>query len=144
MTSWVRTAVVVLAVGLAACAPRGPEGTGAWLGEPEELAPGVTFYRTSDPELVAHAGPIAVSLVRVDPARARLASVLSQGTVLDAEAVTDVARRHNALAAINGGFFNRHNGEPTGLLKVDGEIVSDSSLPRGVVIVHSPPGGPVP
>ncbi len=143
MTSWVRTAVVVLAVGLAACAPRGPEGTGAWLGEPEELAPGVTFYRTSDPELVAHAGPIAVSLVRVDPARARLASVLSQGTVLDAEAVTDVARRHNALAAINGGFFNRHNGEPTGLLKVDGEIVSDSSLPRGVVIVHSPPGGPV-
>src|SRR5690606_8444527 len=40
-------------------------------------------------------------------------------------------------------FFNRNNGEPTGLLKVDGELVSDTSLTRGVVIIHSPPGGPL-
>jgi hypothetical protein len=91
---------------------------------------------------VGNAGPIAVFLVRVDPAEARVASVLSNGRVLDAEVVSDIARRHNAAVAINGGFFNRSNGEPTGLLKVDGELVSDSNLARGVVIVHSPPGGP--
>jgi hypothetical protein len=143
MTFWMRASAILLVLGLVACSPRGTGKDGGWLGEGDELAPGVTFYRANDPALVAHAGPIAVFLVRVDPARARLASVLAKGTVLDAEAVTEAARRHNALAAVNGGFFNRNNGEPTGLLKVDGEIVSDSSLPRGVVIVHSPPGGPV-
>jgi hypothetical protein len=134
------TLVVGTVVWLAGCGPAGDEG---WLGAPDEVADGVAFFRTNDPSLVADAGPIAVFLVRVDPARARLASVLSRGTVLDAEAVSDIARRHNAAAAINGGFFNRANGEPIGLLKVDGMLVSDSSITRGVVIIHSPPGGPV-
>jgi hypothetical protein len=126
-------------VGLMACAPAREAD---WLGPPDRVAPGVDFYRNNDPSLVGNAGPIAVFLVRVDPAAARLASVLSNGRVLDAEVVSDIARRHNAVVAVNGGFFNRSNGEPTGLLKVDGELVSDSSLARGVVIVHSPPGGP--
>lgn len=130
--------VVWLAVA-AGCAPRGDSG---WLGEPERIAPGVDLYRTTDASLVADSGPVAAFMVRVDPAQARLASVLSNGRVLDAEHVVDIARRHNALIAVNGGFFNRVNGEPTGLLKVDGLLVSDSNLPRGVVIVHSPPGGP--
>lgn len=133
----------LVAVCLAATFGCGPGRQADWLGTPDHIAPGVDFYRNNDAELVEHAGPIAVFLVRVDPARARLASVLSNGRVLDAEAVSDLARRHNAVAAINGGFFNRNNGEPTGLLKVDGELVSDSSLARGVVVVHTPPGGPV-
>ena len=135
------TLVLGLGAWLAACTPAPPEA--GWLGAPDVVADGVAFYRNNDPSLVADLGPIAVFLVRIDPARARLASVLSQGTVLDAEAVSDIARRHNAVAAINGGFFNGNNGEPIGLLKVDGEIVSDSGLTRGAVIVHSPPGGPV-
>lgn len=122
-----------------ACAPQ--QG-GGWLGEPDHVGAGVEYYRNNDPALVAEAGPIAVYLVRVDPARARLASVLSHGRVLDAEAVSEIARRHNAAAAVNGGFFNQANGEPTGLLKVDGELVSDSSINRGAVVVYSPPGGP--
>lgn len=124
---------------LLACAPARETH---WLGAPDRVAPGVDFYRNNDATLVNRVGPIAVFLVRVDPVQARMASVLSNGRVLDAEAVSDIARRHNAPVAVNGGFFNRSNGEPTGLLKVDGELVSDSSLARGVVIVHSPPGGP--
>lgn len=124
---------------VSACGPRGESG---WLGEPDRIAPGVDYFRSTDASLVADAGPVVAFIVRVNPAQARLASVLSNGKVLDAEHVIDIARRHNALVAVNGGFFNRVNGEPTGLLKVDGELVSDSSLPRGVVIVHSPPGGP--
>lgn len=139
MTNRIRTLVLVGLLVLSGCAPDRHAG---WLGEADPLAPGVDFYRNNDTMLVGGVGPIAVFLVRVDPARAKLASVLSNGHVLDAEAVSDIARRHNALAAVNGGFFNRANGEPTGLLKVDGELVSDSSLARGAVIVHSPPGGP--
>jgi hypothetical protein len=46
------------------------------------------------------------------------------------------------LAAVNGGFFNRSNGEPLGVLKVGGELVSDSAAARGAVLLSSPPGGP--
>jgi hypothetical protein len=120
----------------------GQERQAGWLGVAEPVAPGVDFYRNTESSLVAAAGPIAVFLVRVDPAQARVASVLSHGRVLDAEAVTDIARRHNAPVAVNGGFFNQANGEPTGLLKVDGELVSDTSLTRGAVVIHSPSGGP--
>jgi hypothetical protein len=139
MTMVLRLVVFAL-IGAVGCGPR-PQAD--WLGPPDRLAPGVDFYRNTDTTLVASRGAIAVFLVRVDPERARVASVLSNGRVLDAESVADIARRHNAVVAINGGFFNRANGEPTGLLKVDGELVSDSSLTRGVVIIDSPPGGPV-
>ena len=136
----VRAATVAATIALAAC---GPARDAGWLGTPDRLAPGINLYRNTDETLVANAGPVAIFLVRIDPAQARLASVLSNGRVLDAELVGDIARRHNALVAVNGGFFNRANGEPTGVLKVDGRLVSDSSLARGVVIIHSPPGGPV-
>lgn len=134
------TAACVIALTLLAC--RGAQPEASWLGEPDRIATGIEFYRNNDAALVEDAGPIAVYLLKIDPAHARLASVLSQDRVLDAEAVVDIARRHNAVAAVNGGFFNRANGEPTGLLKVDGRLVSDSSASRGVVIVSSPPGGP--
>jgi hypothetical protein len=68
--------------------------------------------------------------------------VLSNDKVADAEPVIEIARRHNALAAINGGFFNGENGEPTGVLKVAGELVSDASHPKGAVIIETPPGKP--
>lgn len=132
--------VAVLLLAAAACVTE--QGESTWLGEPDELAPGVEFYRNNDAALVDDAGPIAVFLVRIDPARTRLASVLANERVLDSEAVADIARRHHALAAVNGGFFNRDNGEPLGLLKVDGRLVSDNSAARGAVIVTSPVGGP--
>lgn len=133
----IAAAIVLLSL---ACDGRAPEAS--WLGEPDRVAPGVEFYRNNDAALVEDAGPIAVHLLRIDPATTRVASVLANDHVLDAEAVVDIARRHNAIAAINGGFFNRANGEPLGLLKVDGDLVSDSAATRGVVVVASPPGGP--
>lgn len=138
MTMFLRLVVFAL-LGAIGCGT-GPQAD--WLGTPDQLAPGVDFYRNNDTTLVGSSGPIAVFLVHVDPARTRVASVLSNGRVLDAESVSAIARRHNAVVAINGGFFNRANGEPTGLLKVNGELVSDSTLARGAVIVDSPPGGP--
>jgi hypothetical protein len=102
----------------------------------------VSFYRSSDVSLIEGAGPIAVALLRLDPARVRLSSALSNDEVADAETVLAIAMRHGALAAVNGGFFNGINGEPIGVLKVSGELVSDASAVKGAVIIEAAPGEP--
>jgi hypothetical protein len=113
----------------------------AWLGSPQPVAPGVDFYRTTDTMLVNSAGPIAVYLLRLDLDRVRIESALSNDEVADVERVDDIARRHHAIAAVNAGLFNVKNGEPVSVLKVGGELVSDTPLPRAVVAVLTRPGG---
>jgi len=137
MITWIRSATVgfVIAVLIVAC---GRPAERAWLGEPQVVAPGVELYRSTDAALVAAAGPVAVSLLRLDPAEVRLASTLANDEVAGSEAVADIARRHGALAAVNGGFFNDSNGEPTGVLKVAGELVSDASVTKGAVVIETP------
>jgi hypothetical protein len=134
----VRAVVVGL---LLAAACRADTGTPAALGAPTPVAPGADLYRTTDRALVENAGPIAVFLLKLDPTRIRLVSALSKGKVLEAEPVEGIARRLGAVAAVNGGYFNRANGEPTGLLKVGGELVSDTRTPRGVVLLRESPEG---
>src|SRR5262245_12192583 len=113
-----------------------------FLGAAEAVAPGIDLYRSADVSLVAGAGPIAVSMLRLDPDRVRLTSALSNGEVMSLETVEDIAKRLGAIAAVNGGYFNRDNGEPIGLLKVAGELVSDSGAPRGAVVIETPAAGP--
>src|SRR5262249_36783319 len=67
--------------------------------------------------------------------------VLSNDEVYGAETVDALARRYHAAVAINGGFFNRANGEPIGLAKVAGQLVSDTPVTKGVVAIHSPASG---
>jgi hypothetical protein len=108
----------------------------SWPGSVERIAPGVELYRSHDVSLVGGVGPIAVLLLKLDPSRVRVSSALSNDRVLDAETVLDIAKRRGAIAAVNGGYFNRANGEPIGLLKVGGELVSDASASRGVVAIR--------
>lgn len=134
----VRVAAVLLAFTLACDRTPLPA---VWPGAATTVAPGVELFQSTDGSLVDAAGPVALSLLRLDPARVHLASALSNDEVVDAERVDAIATRHRAIAAINGGFFNVKNGEPTGLLKVRGELVSDSSLGRGAVVIWSAPSG---
>ncbi len=135
----VRRALVVWLFVVSACGPRGPR---SWLGTAETIAPGVELYRSGDETLVENNGPIALCLLKLDLTKVQLSSALSNEEVLDAESVADIAARHDAIAAVNGGFY-RTNGEPLGLLKVGGELVSDSGAPKGVVIIPAP-GHPPP
>jgi hypothetical protein len=135
----VRRALVVWLLVVSACGPRGPR---SWLGTAETIAPGVELYRSADETLVENNGPIALYLLKLDLTKVRLSSALSNDEVLDAESVADIAKRHGAIAAVNGGFFNRANGEPLGLLKVGGELVSDSGAPKGVVVIPAPAPAP--
>jgi hypothetical protein len=68
----------------------------------------------------------------------RLDAALSNDEVVGAEPVQSLAARHHAVAAINGGLFNAGNFEPVSLLKVAGELVSDTPLTKGVVLIRSP------
>lgn len=132
-----RAALVATFVFAIAC---GRAGSQTWLGAPEDVAPGVAFFQTADKTLVNNDGPIAVYLLRLDLDRVQIESALSNDEVMDAERVDAIAQRHQAIAAINAGFFNVKNGEPVSLLKVAGELVSDTSLPRAVVAIVAKPG----
>jgi hypothetical protein len=112
-----------------------------WISAPRVVATGVEYYTSTDQSLVDPAGPIAVYLLRLDPVKAQLSSVLSNDEVFGAETVDSIAKRHHAVAAINGGFFNVKNGEPVGLSKVAGTLVSDTPITKGAVAIHSPPKG---
>jgi exopolysaccharide biosynthesis protein len=113
----------------------------AWLGQAKTVVPGVDLFQTTDQSLVSPEGPIAVYLLRLDLDKVQIASGLSNEEVMSAERVDAIATRHKAIAAINAGFFNVKNGEPVGLLKIGGELVSDTTLTRGVVAIHAPDGG---
>ncbi len=108
------------------------------LGAVEIVAPGIELYRLDDQALLSPPGLISVQLLRLDPGRVDLRLVLAQDTVLGLETVPDMALRSEATAAINAGFF-LPTGEPAGLLKIGGEVVSEIASNRGAVALV--PGG---
>ena len=136
-----RASILLVLLTLACGATQGPAPYGAWLSAPDQIAKGVDFFTSTDRSLVDPAGPITVSLLRLDPERARLSSLLSNDQVMHAEPVLEMATRANVLAAVNAGFFNINNGEPVGLLKVAGELVSDTPITKGAVAIWAPVDG---
>ena len=108
-----------------------------FLGRAERVADGVWLYRLSDQQLVDPPAPTAVFLLRLEPGKVDLHSALAQDEVLGTETVLEISRRRKAIAAINAGFF-APNGDPAGLLKVNGELVSEMMRPRGAVAISSP------
>jgi hypothetical protein len=128
-----RVRSLLLVVVLAGCGSQG-------LGEPQVVASGVRLYRSTDATLLDQPQPIAVSLLRLDPSRVELVSALARDEVMGREPVLELSQRHGAIAAMNAGFF-LPNGDPAGVLKVGGELVSETHRPRGVVgILDKPPG----
>ena len=138
MMPYRRLVVSVALVLSAACALRVGSTTGPALdlGRAVHVADGVQLYHLVDPALLEPPGPISVHLLRVDTRRARLRSALARDQVMGLEAVEATAARHGAVAAVNAGFF-RPSGDPDGVLKIDGELVSDRdpTRPRGAVAI---------
>lgn len=134
--------VAILAAGLAGCdggaSVQAPSG---WLSSGETVAPGVTFHTSTDSTLLDPAGPVQVSMLKLDPHRVRLTSLLSNDQVMFAEPVLEMAQRAGAVAAVNAGFFNVSNGEPVGLLKVGGVLVSDTPVTKGAIGIWSTDAG---
>jgi exopolysaccharide biosynthesis protein len=105
-----------------------------WLGAPARVADGVDLFRVDGFHTSGPDAPQSVRLLRLDPTRVRLASALATNDIPGRARVLDIARRSGAIAAINAGFFSPA-GEPVGLLRVDGRLVSDTRRFRGAVAV---------
>jgi hypothetical protein len=130
----------LVTLGVAACSVSEPPDE-RWLSAGREVAPGVTFYTSTDSSLVDPPSAVSVSMLKLDPLRVRLSSLLSNEQVMYAEQVLPMAERAGAIAAVNAGFFNVNNGEPVGLLKVGGVLVSDTPVTKGAVAIWSPAEG---
>ena len=112
-----------------------PPARDAALGPARDVAPGITLYHLTSRTLVNPPAPISAWALRLEPGRADLRAALANDEVLDTETVGALAGRHAAVAAINGGFF-LPDGDPAGLYKLKGQLVSDTRRPRGAVGIY--------
>ncbi len=120
-------------------ASRAPDA--AWLGRATAVAEGVDlFHVDATMALASEPQPRSLRLLRLDPRRVRLTSALATGVVPGRATVADIARRTGAVAAVNAGFFGP-TGDPNGLLKIDGRLLSDTGRARGAVAILDGPAG---
>ena len=80
--------------------------------------------------------PLRINVLRVDLKRTRVKVVRALDQGLGMETVSSLAARHQAEAGINGGFFRltgTYRGESTGLLMINGKLISESYNDRANV-----------
>ena len=77
----------------------------------------------------------SVVWLEVDPVKnLKMLPFWSEATTLVGTApLVKTAERYNAVAAINGGFFNRKNRLPLGAIRADGNWISSPILNRGAI-----------
>jgi hypothetical protein len=95
-----------------------------------EVAPGVEWTT-----IVRERGPVRINVLEVDASRVR--GVLSNNRVARRERVSRMARRVDAVAAVNGGYF-ASSGDPVGVLAIDGQLYSESVDGRSALILPGP------
>ncbi|MGE5577247.1 MAG: phosphodiester glycosidase family protein, partial [Syntrophothermus sp.] len=116
----------------------GNEAGGLWVQLPaiyrEEsewsIVAGLTYRRV---RRIDGEGPVVADILQVDPGEPglRIKPALATGTVLGREALSDIVGRYGALAGVNGAFF-ASDGQPLGMLVIDGKLVSEPIFNRAV------------
>jgi exopolysaccharide biosynthesis protein len=78
--------------------------------------------------------PVKINLLRLDLARTRLDVHHAFDKAIGLETTSSIAKRKNAVAAINAGFFrldrSEFAGDAAGVLMIDGELMSESTNTR--------------
>ena len=95
----------------------------------KSVAPGIVHRQIQDKGVLTNILAVSPDAADIRPFRALSAGI---GT----ESLVSLARRHKALAAINGGFFEMSGtlrGESVGALKINGEWVSEPEQGRAVI-----------
>lgn len=128
-----RAAVVASAFLCLAAVQRPAAEPGVPLGPPRQVAPGVDLYHVTDPARVDPPAPVSIWLLRLDPRSADLRAVLANDQIVDTETVPDIGARYRAVAAVNAGFFLLPSGDPSGIYKLNGQLISDTRRPRGAL-----------
>ncbi|NJK62976.1 MAG: phosphodiester glycosidase family protein [Synechococcaceae cyanobacterium SM2_3_1] len=99
----------------------------------DPLAPSLTLQQE---EKQVEGGSILISTLTVDLETAPLQMRPIWGRLTNLTGLAplpQLALEHQAVAAINGGFFNRLTRQPIGAIRLQGEWISSSVLERGAV-----------
>jgi exopolysaccharide biosynthesis protein len=85
--------------------------------------------------------PVKINLLRLDLKKVRLDVHHAFDKAIGVEPTSVIAKNHNAVAAINGGFFrldkSEFAGDPAGLLMIDGRLLSESERSRATLIISN-------
>lgn len=87
--------------------------------------------------------PVKINLLRLDLTKVRLDVHHALDAAIGTEKTSSIAMRHNAVAAINAGFFRLDTsiflGDAAGALKIDGVIFSESTNNRVSLLIDNAP-----
>lgn len=128
-------AFMVLAVCCGFASASGVAGGGPLVEEKSIIAQGVTYYKNvislNDKKQTIYV--LELDLFKSD---FEMESVFGQDCMYKKETVSSMARRKNAIAAVNGAFFSKA-GAPLGMLVHQGKIVKEPIMGRTVFGVTS-------
>lgn len=77
-----------------------------------------------------------IHVLEVDPKGVTIVPAHAMDSGLGVETVRSIAKRHSAIAAINGGFYKmteRYDGMPAGILKINGKWYGTPTRRRGAI-----------
>lgn len=77
-----------------------------------------------------------VHILKVDPSKLTITTAHAKEKAIGRETVATIAKNHNAIAAINGGFFKsgeKMEGLPAGILKIQGHWYGIAYRSRGAI-----------
>ena len=124
---------------------------GIWVGREVQFSKITDYFRSyTDPERsdvtksvaqgVVHRqisnNGVLTNILAISPDAAEIRPYRALSAGIGTESLMSLARRHKALAAVNGGFFEMmgtFRGESVGALKIDGEWVSEPEQGRAVI-----------
>jgi exopolysaccharide biosynthesis protein len=85
--------------------------------------------------------PVVINLLRLDLTKVRLDVVHAMDAAIGTETVSSIASRHDAIAAINAGFFRLdksiYAGDAAGVLMIDGNLLSESYGNRVALTINN-------
>ncbi|MEX2272337.1 MAG: phosphodiester glycosidase family protein [Vicinamibacterales bacterium] len=137
-----RLLLVLLSIALSLAGGTAQQRPVQGLSNPEQIAPGIHFYQLNEASYFGPGAPISARLLEIGPKAARLDLELGTGGSQGRDTVPAMAQRRGAIAAVNAGFF-APTGDPAGIFKIDGLLVSDTARPRGAVGFARPDGPPL-
>ena len=86
---------------------------------------------------------VNINLLRLDLKKVRLDVHHALDAAIGTEKTSSIATRHKAFAAINAGFFRLDTsiwaGDAAGILKVDGQVLSESQNNRNALLISNFP-----
>jgi hypothetical protein len=121
-----RASIAVLALSVTAALIPSSGARSRYRSRTTELAPGVSYTKINDPK-----GPWSIRVISIALAEAStIEPVLANDKLPGFERTSSMARRHGAIAAINGDYA-RESGRPVMLFAQDGEL-AQTALTWGV------------